>query len=232
MSDQLRTARERRLAEIIREVKVASAERDDVVVEMRDADRARLELLAQELKEIIAEVPADDDQFDFALSSGLQPRFWIDAVAHVHMGRDRRTYRFVRDTRLGRTVMSETADMGRTADAVSRYVAERIIQRQRLLEGDFEMMRAAYEAEREAPKRGMREEPRRRRAAAEAEDDIADEARPVRQAAPRPAPAETPPAAPSGIDSRSIIVGFIWFLSGCILGGLLLMATFADYFTQ
>jgi hypothetical protein len=231
MSDQSRSARQRRLSEIIREVKVAAAERDDVVVDMRDADRARLELLAQELEPVIADVPAQDDQFDFALSSGLQPRFWIDAVAHVHMARDRRTYRFVRDTRLGRALMSETADMAQTADAVSRYIAERIIQRQRLLEGDFEAMRTSYETE--VRSSGRRSSERRDRPRHVATDAPTAPSAAVTKALNSPEPQALPATERAqGINSRSLLVGFIWFLSGCILGGLLLMASFADRFLQ
>jgi hypothetical protein len=123
-----------RLSDAIREVKNALADRDDVVVELRDAERVRLELLAQEIEGLTAEVPADHQGFDFAISSGVQPRFWIDAVAHVSMGRDRRTYRFVRDTRLGRVVLAESTDLKPVAEAVTRYVAERIVERQRELE--------------------------------------------------------------------------------------------------
>ena len=95
----------------------------------------RLELLAQELEEVFREAGKDDPQFDFALSSGLQPRLWIDATAHVAMGRDRRVYRFVRDTRLGRVVLAESTDMQPVVDQVTRYVAERIIERKRMMEG-------------------------------------------------------------------------------------------------
>lgn len=124
------------LATAIREVKNAAADRSDVVIEMREAERMRLDLLAVELFPVIADVPKDVDIFDFAISSGLQPRFWIDAVSHVSMGRDKRTFRFVRDTRLGRVVVAESADMKTVAKQVTRYVAERIVERQRLLEGD------------------------------------------------------------------------------------------------
>ncbi len=86
----------RRLSDAIRDVRNAAADRDDVVVDMREAQRMRLELLAAELAPVIAEVPSDIDWFDFVISSGLQPRFWIDPVSHVSMGRDRRTYRFLR----------------------------------------------------------------------------------------------------------------------------------------
>ncbi|MGO4841804.1 hypothetical protein AB4144_57040, partial [Rhizobiaceae sp. 2RAB30] len=72
------------------------------------------------------------------ISSGLQPRLWIDAVSHVAMGRDRRTYRFVRDTRLGRVVLAESTDMKPVADKVTRYIAERLVERQRMMEGGIE----------------------------------------------------------------------------------------------
>jgi len=128
----------RKLADAVRDVKNAFADRDDVIVEMRDAHRMRLDLLGTELASVFADVPADMDNFDFAVSSGLQPRLWIDAVSHVAMGRDRRTYRFLKDTRIGRVVLAESSDMKPVADAVTRYVAERVVERQRMMEGGIE----------------------------------------------------------------------------------------------
>ncbi len=127
---------EGRLAATLREVKNAIADRDDVVVDIREAQFSRLELLADELKSVFAEVPRDDDWFDLVISSGTQPRLWIDAVAHVTMARDRRTYRFLRDTRLGRVVLAESADMKPVTEQVTRYIAERMIERQRVIEGE------------------------------------------------------------------------------------------------
>ena len=131
-------AQVRRLAEVMREVKNAVADRDDVVVELREAARTRLELMAVELAPLFAEVPADIDLFDFTISSGLQPRLWIDAVSHVAMARDRRTYRFLKDTRAGRVVLAEDIAIKPVADQVARYVAERMIERERLMEGPVE----------------------------------------------------------------------------------------------
>ena len=124
------------LAATIREVKNALADRDDVVVDIREAQFTRLEMLADEMKPVFAEVPVEDDWFDLVISSGTQPRLWIDAVAHVTMARDRRTYRFLRDTRLGRLVLAESSDMKPVAEQVTRYIAERMIERRRALEGD------------------------------------------------------------------------------------------------
>lgn len=137
----------RKLADAIRDVKNALADRDDVVVDLREAHRMRLDLLASELAPVFADVPADMDNFDFAVSSGLQPRLWIDAVAHVAMGRDRRTYRFLKDTRIGRVVLAESTDMKTVADQVTRYVAERVVERQRQMEGGTEPAMALRRAD-------------------------------------------------------------------------------------
>jgi hypothetical protein len=140
MSDETAAMREpsRKLSEAIREVKNAAADRADVVVDLRDAERMRLELLVTELQPVFRDVPADVDMFDLAVSSGLQPRLWIDAVSHVAMGRDKRTYRFVQDRRVGRVVLAESSDMKPIADQVTRYIAERLVERQRLLDGAIE----------------------------------------------------------------------------------------------
>lgn len=138
-ADNVTTIKQARtLADAIRDVKNATADRSDVVVELREAHRMRLELLAAELAPVFAEVPTDIDSFDFAISSGLQPRLWIDAVSHVTMGRDRRTYRFLRDTRIGRVVLAESTEMKPVADQVTRYIAERIVERQTMMEGGAE----------------------------------------------------------------------------------------------
>ena len=135
----------RRLADAIRDARNAAADRDDVVVELREASRTRLDLLAAELAPVFQDVPADIDLFDFTISSGLQPRLWIDSVSHVAMGRDRRTYRFLKDTRRGRVVLAESASIKPVADQVALYVAERMVERQRLIEGAPEPAVAALD---------------------------------------------------------------------------------------
>jgi hypothetical protein len=127
----------RSLTDAIRRVRTAEAERSDVVVELRDAERARLEMLADELKGVFADVPAENEQFLFMVAPGTPPRLWIDMTAFVAMGTDRRTYRFLKDTRLGRTIILETPNIGDMADTVTHYVAERIIERERAIEGDW-----------------------------------------------------------------------------------------------
>ena len=86
--------RPQRLREALRQARIESAERTGVVVDLRDAEMARLELLNDELDGLFAEIPDSVDLFDRGISRGDPPRLWIDVVAHVDMGRDKRTYRF------------------------------------------------------------------------------------------------------------------------------------------
>ena len=157
----------RNLTDAIRRVRTAEAERSDVVVELRDAERARLEMLADELKGVFADVPVENEQFLFTVAPGLPPRLWIDMTAFVAMGTDRRTYRFLKDTRLGRTIILETANMSDMADTVTHYVAERIIERERAIEGDWLI------------KRVLRDEGSRREEAKKVAEAVAGDASPA-----------------------------------------------------
>lgn len=145
----------RRLSDAIRRVRTAEAERSDVVVELRDAEKARLELLAEELQSVFAEVPPENETFLFSVAGGTPARLWIDMTSFVTMGRDRRIYRFLKDTRLGRTVILETADIGDMADCVTNYVAERIIERERAMEGDW-LLKRVMRDEPQPPKKNAR----------------------------------------------------------------------------
>ena len=138
-------ARKRSLAAALSEVKNRQATRDDVVVDMKEAEFARLELLADEIKPLFDELPDSNNQFEFGLSNGKPPRIWIDMTAHISMGHDRRTYRFLKDTKAGRVVLAESLDLGMVADAVSNYMAERVLEREKILEGEWTSLKLAEE---------------------------------------------------------------------------------------
>jgi hypothetical protein len=78
-------------------------------------------------------VPDNIDLFDRGISEGETPRLWIDVVAHILMGRDKRIYRFVQDTRYGRIVLAESHDVPVIVEAVTDYVARRMIEREHAL---------------------------------------------------------------------------------------------------
>ena len=146
------------LKEAMHEARVEAAERTSVVVDLRDAEWARLELLNDALDPLFAEIPSDVDLFDRGVSRGETPRLWIDAVAHVAMGRDKRAYRFLHDTRVGRRVLAESHEIPDIVQAVTTYVARRIVERQRALDEDPDFIQrvAQSAAERERRRRRWR----------------------------------------------------------------------------
>jgi hypothetical protein len=117
----------------MQQARIEAAERTSVIVDLRDAEKARLELLNEALDPIFAEVPPEVDLFDRGLSGGETPRLWIDAVAHVAMGRDKRSYRFLQDSRVGRHVLAESHELADIVRAVTAYIARRLIERERAL---------------------------------------------------------------------------------------------------
>jgi hypothetical protein len=124
------------LKDAMHRARIEAAERTGVVVDMRDAELARLELLNEALEPLFAEVPPQVEIFDRAISRGDTPRLWIDVVAHVVMGRDKRVYRFVQDTRYGRKVHAESHETADIVAAVTAYVARRLVERERALADD------------------------------------------------------------------------------------------------
>ena len=122
-----------RLRDALRQARIEAADRTGVVVDLRDAEVARLEILNEALDPLFAQVPDTVDLFDRGITQGETPRLWIDVVAHVVMGRDKRIYRFVQDTRFGRIVIAESHDVAAIVEAVTDYVARRIIEREHAL---------------------------------------------------------------------------------------------------
>ncbi len=140
-SDQPEGPKVRRLSDAVRRVRVAEAERMDAFADLHDAEKARLGMLTDELAGVFGEIARDDDYFIAQLAGSSPPRLWIDPTAHVVIGRDRRTYRFLKDTRLGRVVLAETADLGSMADSVTDYIAERVVERDRAKDSDLFLAR-------------------------------------------------------------------------------------------
>jgi hypothetical protein len=126
-------AKPMRLRDALRQARIEAADRTGVVVDLRDAEVARLEILNEALDPLFAQIPDRVDIFDRGISQGDTPRLWIDIVAHVVMGRDKRQYRFVQDTRFGRIVLMEAHDVAKIVDAVTDYIARRMIEREHAL---------------------------------------------------------------------------------------------------
>jgi hypothetical protein len=124
------------LLDAVRAARIDAAERSGVVVDLRDAELARLELLNDALDPLFKEIPDSIELFDRGVSKGDVARLWVDVIAHVEMGRDKRQYRFVQDTRYGRAVLAESYEVPEIVAAVTHYVARRLVERERALGDD------------------------------------------------------------------------------------------------
>jgi hypothetical protein len=129
----------------LRRARIENAERSDVIGELRGAEIARLEMLQEQLASILAQIPDDCDLFDVALVPSDHPRLFIDMIGFVEMGRDRRLYRFLQDTRHGRVTLCETEQLDRIVAAVTNYIAQRLIERERALASDASTRRVPGE---------------------------------------------------------------------------------------
>jgi hypothetical protein len=120
----------------VRRARIENAERSDVIGELRGAEIARLEMLQEQLAPVLAQVPRECDLFDVALVPSEHPRLFVDMIGFVEMGRDRRLYRFLQDTRHGRITLCETEQLDKMVEAVTNYIAQRLIERERALAAD------------------------------------------------------------------------------------------------
>lgn len=122
-----------RLREALREARIESAERTAVFHDLQDAELARLEQLNDAIAPVFAEIPPNVEIFDRGITRGDTPRLWIDLIAYVVMDRDHRIYRFIQDTRNGPKILAESTSIREIVEAVTRYVARRLVERERAL---------------------------------------------------------------------------------------------------
>jgi hypothetical protein len=124
------------LSRALRRARVEEAERSEVVAELRGAEMARLEMLQECLGPMLEQIPKDVDLFDVAIMPGNHPRLFIDMIAFVEMAHDRRHYRFVQDRRHGRILIAESERIDILVQAITDYVAHRLIEREKALASD------------------------------------------------------------------------------------------------
>lgn len=120
----------------IRRARIEDADRSDVVAELRGAEIARLEMLQATIEPVLAQAPEEIDLFDVGLAPGERPRLFIDMVGFVEMARDRRQYRFVQNMRHGRVLIAESESLDVMTEAVTAYIARRLVEREKALAAD------------------------------------------------------------------------------------------------
>ncbi len=121
------------LAAALRTARIENAERAGALADLREIELGRLAVLESALEKVVRQAPPDVDLFDLTLARGERPRVFLDMVAFVEMGRDRRTYRFFQDTLHGRVLIAESPKIDVIVAACTHYVARRLVERRRAL---------------------------------------------------------------------------------------------------
>lgn len=124
------------LRDALRRARAETAERSAVIVDLRGAEIARLDLLKSRIEPMLDDLPPQVELFDLGIVRGDPARLFIDMVAFVELAQDRRSFRFVQDTRYGRAVLLETGDMDEVVTAAADYIARRLVERERALAAD------------------------------------------------------------------------------------------------
>jgi len=109
----------------------------DAVEEVRLAETARLQVLADALQTVMAELPDGNDHIHCVVVPGNPPRLWIDILAYVAIADDGRTYRLMRTSEAGRRTLFESPDRDEMAARITDYIAHRIVDRDREAERAF-----------------------------------------------------------------------------------------------
>ncbi|GGE27553.1 hypothetical protein GCM10007276_00900 [Agaricicola taiwanensis] len=124
------------LRDALRKARAETAERSAVIVDLRGAEIARLDLLKSRIEPLLEDLPKQVEMFDLGIVRGDPARLFIDMVAFVELAHDRRSFRFVQDTRYGRVVLADTGDMDEAVEAVTDYIGRRLVERERALAAD------------------------------------------------------------------------------------------------
>ncbi len=122
------------LATAMNEARAALAGREEAAEEAREAGYARLQALRTKLAPLYAAIPRDVELFDLGFVTPEKPRLFIDIIAYVEPERRGGAgYRFFQESRSGRTLLIETEDETALIGEITRYVAQRLVMRERAL---------------------------------------------------------------------------------------------------
>jgi hypothetical protein len=120
-----------RLGRALRKARTEQADYLDAIEDVRAAETVRLQVLADDLNPVLEDLPEGIDQIHCVVVPGDPPRLWIDMLAYVVIDEDGRSFRFLQNSGGRRTTLFETADRAEMCDAITGYIAHRVIDRER-----------------------------------------------------------------------------------------------------
>ena len=115
----------------LRKARLAEAARLDALQNVGDARGLRLAALRESLLPHLKGHPLAEGFNELMLQPGDTPRLWIDLISSVVVEPDTRNYRLQQERDGRRDVLNETDDLHDMSQAVLRYIAHRVIAREK-----------------------------------------------------------------------------------------------------
>lgn len=119
------------LSGALRQARLAEAAHFEAVLDIRDAETLRLQVLKDDLVPVVQGNSSASSFIDLALVPGDPPRLWVDLITFVLMAPDPRTYRLVQDSPAGRQTLLETTNRSEMVERITQHIAHRMIARER-----------------------------------------------------------------------------------------------------
>ena len=117
----------------LREARLSEAARLDAVLNVQDARALRLEALRATVAPLLSSHAVARELFELRVQAGETPKLWVDLVTAVVMEPDPRQYRLLQDRPQGRETLFETPDLKTMADHLTRFLAHRLVDHDRLM---------------------------------------------------------------------------------------------------
>jgi hypothetical protein len=118
------------LAMAMNQARLDMADRAGLKAEAQTYGIAKLDALRRKLMPLYAAIPHDVELFDLGLVTPEKPRLFVDILSFIEMNRDQTAFRFLQETRAGRITLAESADETTIINAVTQYVARRLVERE------------------------------------------------------------------------------------------------------
>jgi hypothetical protein len=138
------------LAQTLRRVRAAAAERAARTADSRADERLRLEALLARIEAALADAGPGAELFDPGVTQGFprrgapgRSRLFLDALAFFEARRGGRGFRLFQDSRWGRLTLGEADDAEEATRLALDYCARRLLERERALVSDQTVEEAA-----------------------------------------------------------------------------------------
>lgn len=115
----------------LREARLSEAAHLDALLNVKDAKSLRLMALREKLMPLLTGHADVLGLIELKIQSGETPRLWLDLISSVVMEPDSRTFRLEQEREQRREILFETQDLDEMAKQLLRYVAHRVIAREK-----------------------------------------------------------------------------------------------------